>query len=132
MTDAERGALERRAAELEPFMRPYGQNEQDLVAEAIGDMYAGFPGMRATGAEAVAKVDSMMRLLAEFPLWAIKRSCERIRTDGYEVTDRDGTRRERHWPPADAEVVAEVRREVKLRAEAFASARALLSAEVDA
>lgn len=133
LTDAERGMLERRVAELDPVMRPYEQDgdEADQAAEAVTEMFAGFPGMRATGADAIAKVDATMRLLAEFPLWAVLHCCERIRVEGYEVTDRDGARRERHWPPADAEIVAEIRRAVKLRAEALASARALLAAEVD-
>lgn len=131
LTAAERTALERRRDELAPVMAPVGPTDEK-AAEALSDMLGSFQGSKATGAEALAKIESLMRLLAEFPLWAIEAVCHRIRTNGYEVVDRDGVRRERHWPPADAEIVAEMRREVRLRQEALDSATALLAAQVDA
>jgi len=133
LTEAERGMLERRAAELDPVMQPLSRPaDDDRVAEAIADMFAAFPTMRATDEQALAKIDSLTLSVAEFPLWAIIEACDRIRTKGYEAVDRDGKIRiERHWPPSDAEVVDEVRRTVNLRAEALASAQALLAAEVD-
>ena len=133
LTDDERAALVRRADELElillPYLRPY---EDDQVALAILDMLAGFQGTKASGADAMGRVASVMTMLQPYPAWAIKRACAYVRENGYSVEDKEGRRRrERHWPPSDAEIIAEVKETLKLRQDAFDSARALLSAQVD-
>lgn len=131
LTEAERGSLERRAARLEPALAPYLRpNQDDEIALAITEMLSGFRGARETAADAVGRIAALMDLLSPFPAWAIQRACSWIHSHGYEVEDRDGKRVERHWPPADAEIAAEVERAVKMRREALASARALLEAPV--
>lgn len=131
LTDEERDVLERRARDLTPALTPYLRPQQDdEIALAITEMLSGFRGAREASADAVGRIAALMNVLAPFPAWAIQRSCAWIRSHGYEVEDRDGKRTERHWPPADAEVVAEVERTVRLRQEALASARALLEAPV--
>lgn len=132
LTAQERGMLEARAAQIEPVLAPYRPEETDDVALALSDMLGGMKGERQSAADVVAKIDSLRRLLQPFPAWAIAATCRRIRTEGYDVRDRDGTRREKHWSPADGELVDEVKKTVRMYAEALASARALLDAEVDA
>lgn len=132
LTVTERQSLERRIGELEPALKPYLPAEVDEVALALSDMLAGFAGSQRSGMDVVGKVDGLRRLLAQFPMWAVREACLRMRMDGYEVQDGNGgKRKERHWAPADGEVIEAVRAVVRQRAEALASARALLIAEVD-
>lgn len=131
LTPDERRVLTLRAAALEPVLAPYVPEEIDDVVVALADMLGGFAGARQSGAEAVGKIDSLRRLLAPFPAWAIRLACQRLRSEGYDVPTGDGgIRRERHWPPADAELVDAVRRTVQTRSNALESARMLLTATV--
>ncbi len=131
LTVDERTALQKRMADLEPALAPYSPEDEDRVAESVSDMFGAFPAMRAQGADAIGKVDSVMRLLRPFPFWAIRQACERIRMKGYEIIDRDGARMEKHWPPADVEVVSEIEQAIRLRSDALATAIALLSAPIE-
>lgn len=132
LTSEERSALAVRAAALGPALAPFRRPEDDdRVVVAVGEMFGSFRSMRDKGANMAATVDAVMRALAPFPAWAIERACSSIRIDGYEIRDGGSVRIEKHWPPNDSEIVAEVRKVVKLRADALASARALLGAEVE-
>lgn len=82
--------------------------------------------MRDKGADAAALIAGAMRTLEPFPAWAIEKACRKIHAEGYEV---DG-KRERHWPPSDAEIAVEVKKAERLRREALDSALALLAAPV--
>src|SRR5574341_449061 len=74
--DDERRALQDRANELRPVLQAYVRpHEDDLVAAAISDMFSGFPSMRQRGGDALGRVDSAMRMLADCPAWAIERGC---------------------------------------------------------
>lgn len=94
---------------------------------AITDMLGGYTSMRQTGDEAVAKLDSMRRVLAPFPAWAIEKACNNIQING---VWRDG-KFDRRWPPNDSEVIDAVRSHVRLYADTHRIAIALLSAEVE-
>lgn len=128
LSDVERGLLEARKAELEPWVDGYHEQELDHVVLALMELYGGFTSMRQSGEEAAARVDSVRRLLAEYPLWAIERVCERIRKKGYWVNGS----LERHWPPSDPEIVEAVRIETTLYRDQFDSAVKLLAATVAA
>ena len=128
LADDERRDLERRRDSLAPALDPFGPRDLDRVALAIAEMFSGYPSMRQTDDEAVAKVGSLRGLLSSFPAWSIEKTCQRIRTEGFE---RDG-RRERNWPPSDAEIVNEVRKTLKPYADAHRSSVALLTATVEA
>lgn len=132
LTGDEREALQARAAELAPALEPYPRpSEDDRVALAIADMFGGFRSMREQGEDVLGRVQSAMRALSRFPVWAIERGCLSIQQDGYEVEDRDGKRVERHWPPSDPEISQAVERIVEMRRKALISAENLLSAPVE-
>lgn len=125
----ERRALEARRDELAPGLDGYrGDAEVDRVAVAIGDMFGGFTSMRQRDDDAVGKVDSVMRLLRDFPAWAIEKACDGIRRNG---VWRDG-RYDARWPPNDSEIVAAVRDATRLIADQYEGAVRLLSAPVEA
>jgi hypothetical protein len=128
LTNDERAVILRRRDELEPAVAPYQPGEVNLVAMALAEMFDGFPSMRQSESEAAARIDVMRNLLKQYPLWAIQRTCRNIQERGYE---RDG-KIERHWPPADSEVVGMVQAQVDLYAGTLRSAVALLEGKVDA
>ncbi len=120
--------IEARAAQLAPAVQPYaGQQDGDRVALALADMFGGFNSMRQSDDEAVARIDSVMRVLAPFPAWAIEGACRRIQSDGFM---RDG-KMVKSWPPNDSEVVQEVRLSLAGYATMHRSAVAMLSAPVE-
>jgi hypothetical protein len=127
LTSDEIAALETRRDELAPFVAPFAMSEIDKVSLALADMFNGFRSMRQSGDEAVAIIESAVRLLAEFPAWAIEKACLSIRKNG---VWRDG-RFDRQWPPSDAELVGDVRKEVRFYSDQHRSAAALLDATVE-
>lgn len=124
---AERLALEARVAELAPALAPFGNAEVDRVVMAISGMFGGFTSMRHTDSDAAGRIEAVMRVLAEWPAWAIVKACTSIQRDG---VWRNG-RFDRQWPPNDSEIVDAVRREAALYADPMRSARDLLNAEVE-
>lgn len=127
LTEEERGVVERRRDELAPAVAPYHQERDlDQVALAVTDMFGGYTSMRQSDDEAVAKLDSVRRVLAPFPAWAIEKACNAIQTNG---VWRDG-KFDRQWPPNDSEIVAAVREHLRLYGDQHQNAVALLSAEV--
>lgn len=128
----ERQALQARAAELRPALRPYTRPaEDDRVAQAVADMFSGFPSMRHSGEDAIGRVDSAMRALSKFPAWAIERGCRSIQQNGYETVQNDVVKTERHWPPSDPEICRTVTAVEKIHRAALTSAEALLAAPVE-
>jgi len=127
LTVEERGALERRRDELAPAVAPYPDRDLDRVALALSDMFGGFTSMRQSDDEAVAKLDSVRRVLADFPAWAIEKASRSIQMNG---VWRDG-KFDRRWPPNDSEIVAAVRDEVRLYAATHRNVVALLNAPVE-
>lgn len=127
LTTTERTALEQRRDELTPAVMGYQDHDLDRVAVAVSDMFGGYTSMRQTDAEAVAKLDSMRRVLAPFPAWAIEKACTNIQING---VWRDG-KFDKRWPPNDSEVIDAVRSHVRLYADTHRIAIALLSAEVE-
>lgn len=129
--DDERSALEGRRDELAPWVCGYAAEERDQAAEAILMMFSGFRSMAGQSDEqAVATVAGVLQSLQPFPVWAIKRACEEIRSRGYTRKDGDRYVTERHWPPSDADLVEAVEAKVKLLRDQHDSAVALLKAEV--
>lgn len=135
LTDAERHELTKRANELEPALEPFDrarQDDLDRVAAAAADMYGSFPSMRQEGADAVARVDSLMSALVRrlMPTWAIEQACRSIQDNGYERTDGKKKWTERQWAPSDSEVIRVAMKIVQGRATAKNNAVAILGAKV--
>lgn len=128
LTTNERLALERRRDELAPVMAAGSPSDRDRIALALSDMFGGFTSMRQGDDEAAARLDSVMRVLAEFPPWAIEKACRSIQQNG---VWRKG-RFDREWPPNDPEIAKEVRDQVRLYGDAYNEVVALLGAEVEA
>lgn len=127
LTAEERAALEARRDELAPAVAPHADRDADRVALALTDMFGGFPSMRRDDAGVVARLDGARRMLPGFPAWAIEKACAAIQQNG---VWRDGAF-DRHWPPSDAEIVAEVRDKLRLYGDQHRSAVALLEATVE-
>lgn len=125
--------LEARRAELHPWVLGYHPAEGDQVTVALADMFSSFTSMSSMSPEEkVAKIGLLLRSLVEFPLWAIERACDRIRTRGFVKKERDGRYvTERHWPPTDAELIAAVEEQMKHYRPQYDAAVALLSAKVE-
>lgn len=135
LTDAERAELRKRADDLAPALVPFDRErpgDVDRVAAAAANMYGGFPSMRAEGADATARIDSLMNSLVRngLPTWAIEQACRSIQDDGYERTDGKKTWTERQWAPSDSEVAVVAQRIVRRRGSALADAEMILSAKV--
>ena len=128
----ERHALQARAAELKPALQPYARPlEDDRVAQAVADMFSGFPSMRHSGEDAVGRVDSAMRALSKFPAWAIEQGCRSIQQNGYETIQNDIAKIERHWPPSDPEICRAVATIEKIYRAALVNSEALLAAPIE-
>lgn len=74
----ERTALERRVAELQSALQPYGADERDMVLAEIAAMLSGFRSMRHQGDDVDGIVNASASVLAPFPLWAIAKGCMKI------------------------------------------------------
>lgn len=94
---------------------------------AIANMFGGYTSMRQSDDEAVARIESVLRVLADFPAWSIEKTCKSIQMNG---VWREG-KFDRQWPPNDSEIVDAVRKEVRLYADCHRSAVALLDAKVE-
>jgi hypothetical protein len=131
-TAEERTTLEARAAELKPWIVGFHQVETDEVMVALSEMYAAFPSLAGVSeAAAIASLEVKMKVLVAYPLWAISKVCERIRTRGYVRTDGERYVTERHWPPSDPEIIDMVRRETKIYRDAYDNALGLLNATTE-
>ena len=127
LTADERSQLEARRDELEPFVGAFDGREQDAVALAVIDMYGAYPSMRANSEDAGVRVDSVLRLLAEFPAWAIEGACKKIQMNGVWRESKYDLQ----WPPSDAELARDVRIEYRLYGDTYKQVVALLQAEVE-
>lgn len=137
LTDGECRALEQRKIELGRALEPFDRErprDMDRVAEAAGDMYGSFPSMRQEGADALAKIDSLMNSLVRslFPTWVIEQACRTIQDNGYQRSDGKKSWTECQWAPSDSEVARVAMRIVRLRSEALTNAKAILTAPVAA
>lgn len=132
LTAEERAALEARRDELAPAVVPHASRDVDRVALALTDMFGGFPSMRQRDdASVVARLDGARRVMEEFPAWAIEKACATIQQNGiWRVQDGFG-KFDRHWPPSDAEIVAEVWDKLRLYGDQHRSAVELLEAAVE-
>lgn len=127
LTADERAALEGRRDELAPALEPFADRDVNRVALAVTDMFDGFPQMRSSEEGAVARVDRVRHLLAGYPAWAIEKACRMIQQRG---TWRDG-KFDRRWPPSDAELVLEVKEQLRLYGDTHRIVVALLEATVE-
>jgi hypothetical protein len=133
LSEDERIVLESRRAELQPWMAGFRDSEKDRVMLAVADMYAAFPSMNSKKErEAMAKLESVMRVLADFPVWAIEKACANIRENGIIRMDGDRYTVDRHWPPSDPELVEAVRQERRLYGDQYDRVVEVLQAEVEA
>lgn len=127
LTAEERQDLEARRDELAPMVAPYGVRERDEVVLALSDMYGGYTSMRQGDEAAVARLDSVLRLLSGFPAWAIVKACRGIQMNG---VWREG-KLDKRWPPNDPEIIHAVQFETQLYAGQHKSACDLLGATVE-
>lgn len=131
LSPEERGALLGRQNQIWPWTIGFHPQEADAVASNLGKMFNAFPHMANYSDEAaVAKIKQASETLSRFPAWAIERVCERVRLRGYTRKDGDRYVQERHWAPADPELVDMIEAEVSSYTRALHSARDLLDAEV--
>jgi hypothetical protein len=114
---------------LRASLSPFTFDEKDCVIIAISDMLSGFRSLRHSEEDAVAMLDSLQRVLAEFPLWAIEEGCRAIHQGRAFV---DGRKLDRRYPPHDPEIYGVIEGIVKPFREALHRARALLDAPIDA
>lgn len=126
LTESEYTAVEKRRDELAPWVCGYHPEEMDDVALALIDLFTGMASANTTAEAGSARVDSVAQLLMEFPAWAIEGMSRKVRTRGYV---RDG-KIERHWAPADPEIIDLVKAEVALYGPSYDNAVAMLTAEV--
>lgn len=127
LTETERSALIARRDELAPAVLGFADFERNKVALALADMFGSFPSMRQSGSEVMARLDAAQRVLEPYPLWAIRRACLSIQSNGVWREEKF----DRQWPPSDAEIVASVRAEMRLFVNQYHSAVALLAATVE-
>ena len=128
LTAEERAALEKRRDELAPWVAGYeGDRERDQVALAVADMFGAYRSARHVNEDAVGLIDSVCRLLRDFPVWAIVKACNSIQQFG---VWRNGAF-DRQWPPSDPEIMSEVREKLRLYGDQYRSAVDLLNAEVE-
>ncbi len=128
LTGDERAALEIRRNELDHALAPHGNRDVNRIALALTDMYGGFPSMRVRDdGSLVGRIDSVRRVLAAFPAWAIEKACRDIQING---VWRDG-KFDQQWPPSDAEIVVAVRQALQFYGDQHDSAIALLEAKVE-
>lgn len=129
---AERAIVEHRRAELAPWMEPFHDAENDMVALSLIEMFSSFSGARDE-TDVAGRVELLIqRRLAEFPEWAITRACNRMGMRGY--TRREQGKPdwiERHWPPSDPEIVLVVEEELRTYKRRHDDAVELLAAEVE-
>lgn len=117
-----------RRAELERMVAPYSPRELDAVSLALGDMYGGFTSMaNMSDQQAAVRLDGALRVLSDFPAWAIQKACLSIQMNG---VWREG-KFDRRWPPNDSEIVDATRQEARLYSDQHKSATDLLAAEVE-
>jgi hypothetical protein len=127
LTGEERTALLARRDELAPFTGPMHKSEQAAVVLALSDMFGSFPSMRSDGENAAGRLEAGLRVLAEYPGWAIQEASRKIQLHG---VWREG-KFDRHWPPSDAEIAQHVRAEYWMFRDTFESATKLLEASVE-
>jgi hypothetical protein len=128
LSSEERNALELRRNEIAPVLAPHDARDVNRIALALTDMMGGYPSLRFRDDNAIAgRVDSVRRLLSDFPSWAIEKACREIHMNG---VWRDGAF-DRQWPPSDAELVDAVRQKSRLYRDTYNSAVELLTASVE-
>lgn len=119
LTAEERSSLEIRAASLEVCLTPFRKGDPDVEA-AIYGMFGGFRAMRARGEDALATLEVVTAILAEFPAWAIIKACLKIAKTNL------------NWALNDGQIYAEVKEIVRLYKFHHDQAHALLDAPVEA
>ena len=121
-----RAELQKRRDDIAPVIEPYDSSDDARVTVAIADLLSGFPG-KQDDEMVVARIDSIRRLLALYPAWAIEKVCADIRSKGFA---RDG-KIDRRWAPTDPELCGMMDTALRMYRDAHSSAVALLAAEVE-
>jgi hypothetical protein len=120
LTDAERGKLTARVAVLRDALRPFESAEGLLVRAELAAMFSSFRSMRQAGEDVEATIDVTLRVLREFPQWAIAEACLSI------------ARQDREWPPNDGQIHAAVESVLSSHRQRLKTCQALLDATVEA
>lgn len=126
MTQDERIMVERRAVSLEAALSPQdGDHERMMIA--LAELYDSYRSMRPpVDDEAMRRVQSAARLLAEFPGWAVEVVCVKIRKAGYIINGR----LEQTYAPSDAQIHSAVAEYLEPRRKHMIAAQTLLQAAV--
>lgn len=131
LTDEERSLVAGRRDELAPWLMSFHPAERREIDLALTEMFSGFSSGRDV-LDTAARIETLLRKLADYPAWAIQRAADRIGTRGYQRQDGERVVTERHWPPSDPELVLVIDDELKLYQGAYNAAIALLAAPVEA
>lgn len=87
MGDAVRGALERRRAELDNWLRPASKADYPQITKAIAEMLGAFAANSSGSAQAI--VAKYLHIVQDLPSWAIMRACSMIERGEAEAVSLD-------------------------------------------
>lgn len=125
-TDAERGCVQRRHAELTHGLEPFLPQQRDRIRAPVHAMLGGFRSLRESGEDAETAVEVLLAVLRDFPAWAIEEACIRIARRDIDIDPP----LDRRWAPSDSQIYAVVSAIVQPFRKALATAQALLDAPV--
>lgn len=125
-TDAERGGLQKRHAELTRGLEPFLPQQRDRIRAPLHAMLGGFRSLRESGEDAETAVEVLLAVLRDFPAWAIEEACMRIARRDIDIDPP----LDRRWAPSDSQIYAVVSAIVQPFRKALATAQALLDAPV--
>lgn len=122
LTGAEAARVRSRVVALGQLLEAFGAAERDDVARALTMMMNGFRSMRGLDEDgAIFMIESIVRRLAIFPLWAIREACDRFGIGHAESNKR--------FAPNDSEIYCEVESVIRPYRVRLNRARALLEGE---
>lgn len=103
ITVSDKRALEKRVKELHGLLRPTfeASEERKRAAQAIAQMFTGFPSMR--NADAQGLTAAYLAILEDQPLFAIVAACKDVAQGKVESLDVD-------WPPSSGRVHEQARK----------------------
>jgi hypothetical protein len=98
LTREEKAALQARVRELMMVLRPISQVSEEMkrAAEALAQMFLGFPSMRNVDAKAM--ITAYVQHMSDLPLYAIRAACDDVVKARVKGLDPD-------WPPTSVRLV---------------------------
>ncbi len=98
LTRPEKAALGGRADELKLALRPISQASEEMrrAAEALAQLFLGFPSMRNVDAQAM--ITAYVQHMSDMPLFAVRAACDDVVKGKVKGLDPD-------WPPTSVRLV---------------------------